>query len=72
MGFRSRIHHRAHDETVQIVLPPDAGGAATSLGGSHDLQRRHLAAQMHEEGHRKACELSLLIHLSMIKITEGA
>ncbi len=37
----------------QILLPPDAGGAAAPLGGSHDLQRRHLAAQVHEEGHGK-------------------
>ena len=37
----------------QILLPPDAGGAAAPLGGSHDLQRRHLAAQVHEEEHGK-------------------
>jgi hypothetical protein len=55
--FEGRIQSRNNSFRMlylfQILLPPDAGGAAAPLGGSHDLQRRHLAAQVHEEGHGK-------------------
>ncbi len=63
---RNFITHSGSENTVtayifQILLPPDAGGAAAPLGGSHDLQRRHLAAQVHEEGHGKRLNSSWLI-----------
>ena len=37
--------------SLEVLLPPDAGGAAAALGGPAHLQRRHLAAQVYEEGH---------------------